>query len=39
MKENVSERFFKTLKNISFKCLTSVSKNLYIDKLADTVND
>ena len=49
MKENVSNRFFKTLKNTIFKYLTSISKNVYnltsisknvhIDKLADTVND
>ena len=31
----VTERFTRTLKNKIYKYLTSVSKNVYIDKLAD----
>ena len=34
----VSERFVRTLKNKIYKYMTSVSKNVYIDKLDDTVN-
>ena len=34
----VAERFFRTLKNITYKYTTSVSKNVYIDKLDDIVN-
>ena len=34
----VTERFIKTLKNKIYKYLTSISKNVYIDKLDDTVN-
>ena len=33
-----AERFIRTLKNKIYKCMTSVSKNVYIDKLDDTVN-
>ena len=34
----IAERFIKTLKNKVYKCATSVSKNIYIDKLDDIVN-
>ena len=41
MKENlfVSERFIRTLKNKIYKYMTSITKNVYIDKLDDIVND
>ena len=32
------ERFFRTLKNKTYKCMISVPKNVYIDKLDDIVN-
>ena len=35
----VSERFIKTLKTKIHKCMTSLSKNVYIDKLDDIVNE
>ena len=38
-KSVVVERFIKTLKNKSYKYMTSVSKNVYIDKLDDIVNE
>ena len=38
-KSVVAERFFKTLKTKIYKYMTSVSKNVYIDKLDDTVNE
>ena len=34
----VAERFIRTLKNKIYKCMTSVSKNMYIDKSDDIVN-
>ena len=37
-KSFVAERFIRTLKNKIYKYMTSVSKNLYIDKLDDIVN-
>ena len=37
-KSFVAERFIRTLKNKIYKCLTSVSKKFYIDKLDDIVN-
>ena len=37
-KSVVAERFIKTLKNKIYKYVTSISKNVYIDKLDDTVN-
>ena len=37
-KSVVAERFIRTLKNKIYKYMTSVSKNAYIDKLADIVN-
>ena len=36
-KSVVAERFIKTLKNKIYKYMTSVSKNVYIDKLAGIV--
>ena len=35
---NVDERFMRTFKNKIYKYMTSVSKNVYIEKLGDTVN-
>ena len=32
-------KFIIVLKNKIYKCLTSVSKNVYIDKLDDIVNE
>ena len=37
-KSVVAERFINTLKNKIYKYITSVSKNVYIKKLADRVN-
>ena len=37
-KSVVAERFIKTLKTKTYKCMTSISKNVYIDKLDDIVN-
>ena len=37
-KSVVAERFIRTLKNKIYKYLTSVSKNVYIDKLDDIIN-
>ena len=37
-KSVVAERFTRTLKNKIYKYMTSVSKNVYIDKLDDIVN-
>ena len=34
----VAKRFIKTLKNKIYKYMTSVSKNVYINKLNDIVN-
>ena len=34
----VAERFIKTSKNKIYKCMTLVSKNVYINKLDDMVN-
>ena len=38
-KSVVVERFIRTLKNKISKYMTSVSKNVYIDKLDDIVNE
>ena len=38
-KSVVAERFIRTLKTKIYKYMTSVSKNVYIDKLADIVNE
>ena len=37
-KSVVAERFIKTLKNKIFKYMTSISKNVCINKLDDAVN-
>ena len=37
-KSVVAERFIKTLKNKIYKYMTSISKNVYIDKLDDIVD-
>ena len=37
-KSVIAERFIKTLKNKTYKYMTSISKNVYIDKLNDIVN-
>ena len=38
-KSVVAERFIRTLKTKIYKCMTSVSKNVYIDKLDDIVSE
>ena len=38
-KSAVAERFIRTLKNKIYKYMTSISKNVYIDKLDDIVNE
>ena len=38
-KSVVAERFIKTLKSKIFKYITSISKNAYIDKLDDIVDE
>ena len=38
-KSVVAERFIIALKNKIYKYMTSVSKNVYIDKLDDIVNE
>ena len=38
-KSVVAERFIRTLKRKIYKCMTSISKNVYIDKLDDIVNE
>ena len=35
----VAGRFIRTLKSKIYKCMTSISKNVYIDKLDDIVNE
>ena len=37
-KSVIAERFIRMLKNKIYKYLTSISKNVYIDKLDDLVN-
>ena len=37
-KSVVAERFIRTLKNKTYKYMTSISKNVYIDKLDDIVD-
>ena len=34
----VTERLIRTLKNKNYKYLTSISKNVFVDKLDDAVN-
>ena len=38
-KSVVAERFIRTLKNKIHKYMTAISKNVYIDKLDDIVNE
>ena len=38
-KSAVAERFLRTLKTKIYKYMTSLSKNVYIDKLDDVVNE
>ena len=38
-KSVIAERFIRTLKNKIYKYMTSVSKNVYIDKLDDIVKN
>ena len=38
-KSVIVERFIKTIKNKIYKHMTLISKNLYIDKLDDIVNE
>ena len=38
-KSVVAERFIRTTKNKIYKYMTSISKNVYIDKLDDIVNE
>ena len=38
-KSVVAERFIRTLKTKIYKYMTSISKNVYINKLDDTVNE
>ena len=35
----VAERFIRTLKNKIYKYMTSMSQNVYIDKIDDIVNE
>ena len=37
-KSAVTERLIKTFKNRIYKHMTSISKNIYIDKLEDIIN-
>ena len=37
-KSVISERFIRTLKNKVYKDMTSISKDVYIDKLGEMVN-
>ena len=38
-KSVVAERFIKTIKNKIYKCMISISKNIYINKLDDIVDE
>ena len=38
-KSVVAERFIRTLKSKIYKYMTSISKNVYINKLDDTINE
>ena len=38
-KSIVAARFIRTLKTKIYKCMTSISKNVYINKLDDIVNE
>ena len=35
----IAERFIRTLKTKIYKCMTEISKNMYIDKLDDIVKE
>ena len=37
-KSVIAKRFIRTLKNKIYKYMTSISKNMYIDKFDDTIN-
>ena len=37
-KSVVAKKFIRTLKNKIYKYMTSISKNVYVDKLNDTMN-
>ena len=37
-KSVVAEKFIRTLKNKVYECMTSISRNLYIDQLDGIVN-
>ena len=37
-KSLIAERFIRTLKNKIYKHMTSIPKNMYVDKLDDIVN-
>ena len=37
VKSGIAERLIRTLKNKIYKCMTSISKNVYIDKLDNIV--
>ena len=39
VKSVVAERFVRTLKTKIYKYMTSMSKNVYMDKLDDIVNE
>ena len=34
----IVQKFIRTLKNKTYRCMTSISKNVYINKLDDIVN-
>ena len=38
-KSVIAERFIRTLKNKIYKYMTTISKNVYIDKLDDIVDE
>ena len=38
-KSVVAERFIRKFKNKVYKCMTSISKNVHVDKLDDMVNE
>ena len=38
-KSVIAERFIRTLKTKIYKCITSISKNVYIDKIDDIVKE
>ena len=39
VKSVVADRFIRTLKDRVYKCMTSILKNVYVDKLRDIVNE